>query len=167
MYVTSLHPLIKTPEVNGKCKWLRSKVCWSSLYDYPIEKKDGDISWRLLHNILVTPNSFHKWNVIPSPNCPWCPSEEGNIIHMMFLCKTTESLWNFTASKIILIRNNPKKLSLKQALIGYPLTTPPDRLCNFLLVLTKSTIYKSYMVVIKNQSPTIPAYLNIFKRRLQ
>jgi uncharacterized protein YcgL (UPF0745 family) len=165
IYQTCLDTFLQKPAITGKSVWTNKKINWNSLCSYPTEKRDADISWRLLHNALVTPRKFHQWKIIQSPNCPWC-HEDGNAMHMIFHCKQATQIWRYTATKIQVITETTE-LTLQQALSGFPPTTPAARLSNFLLTLTKSTIYKTYINLIKQESPPIPNYLTILRRRIQ
>lgn len=167
MYAASLKPLITKPEINGKSKITSSRVNWTALHAKPIDRRDSDISWRLLHDALVTPKKLHQWNIIPRRTCPWCPSKEGNIIHMMFQCTAAASLWTFASLKIKTILESHQPISLHRAMVGYHNATPQGRLCNLILSLVKSTLYRTYMNYIKEDAPPIPAYLQIFKNRIQ
>lgn len=165
-YLAALKPLTTKPQVNGETPWLGKKINWLSIQCYPIEKRDADITWRLLHNALVTPRKFFQWKIIPSPLCPWCQNQEGTAVHMFFKCSKVKQLWNFVTEKTKKI-SNLTELTYEQALLGFPPTDPSSRLSNFVLVLAKSTIYWSYMSVIKEANPHPPDYLSIFKRRIQ
>lgn len=165
LYQASLNFFLRKPEITGKIIWLDKKINWNPMYQYPIDKKDGDVSWRLMHNALVTPKKLNQWNIIPSQKCPWC-NHEGNVMHMIFHCDKTTPLWNFISQKVRIL-NQSLSLTHEEALIGFPPTTPSAKLANFLLTLGKSTIYRTYTNVIKEESPLPPSYLAIFKRRIQ
>lgn len=163
-YNAYLHKYLEKPEVTGKPKWLDKKITWTQLYTYPSDRRDSNTAWRLLHNALVTPRRLHQWKIIPSSLCTWC-QQEGNLPHMFFQCKEVKQLWNFVSRKIAAI-NNTQLPSYEQLLVGFPADTPAGKLSNFLLVLAKDTIYRSYMNVIKERNPPNPQYLSFFKRRL-
>lgn len=166
MYLSSLQPLITAPPVEGKSKLINKKIFWKSIYTGPSDKKDSDIAWRLLYDALVTPRKLQQWNVIQSKLCPWCTNKEGNVIHMIFLCKMTAPIWKYASTKIGTINETTSPLSFEQAVTGFPQLSPKSRLSNFLLTLVKSTIYRTYMNTIKDPVPAPPPYLKIFKRRL-
>lgn len=166
LYLTCLDNHLKKPQVNGKSMWLTQSFNWTSLYNHPIDRRDSDISWRLLHNALVTPKKLKQWNVIPSESCPWC-NEVGNIMHMIFHCNQTTQLWKHIFIKVKTINGSSTSLTYEQALTGFPPTTPASKLTNFILALAKSTIYRTFMNCIKEQTPPAPNYLAIFKKRIQ
>jgi exonuclease III len=165
MYQTCLFQLMQKPVISGKPIWVDKIINWTSLYNYPIDRRDSDISWRLLHNALVTPRRLKQWQVIISSLCPWC-QKEGNIMHMIFHCDQPTPLWKYVSSKIKII-NQGHSLTFEQALLGFPPVTPQAKLSNFLLSLVKSTIYRTYMNSIKEIESPKPNYLAIFKKRLQ
>lgn len=164
-YLTSLHTFLQKPHITGKTIWLDKKINWASLHCYPTERKDSDISWRLLHNALVTPRKLNQWKIINASKCPWC-DQDGNAMHMFFHCNKTTPLWNYVSRKIEII-NKSSALTCEQALIGFPSTNPASKLSNYLLALAKSTIYRTYMNLIKEEDPPPPNYLNILERRIQ
>lgn len=164
-YDSSLNHFLNQPEVTGKLTWLDKKISWTQLYCYPSDRRDSNTAWRLLHNALVTPRRLFQWKIIPSSLCQWC-QKEGNITHMFFQCNEVKPLWDFVSNKIAAI-NQTALPSYEQLLVGFPTSTPASRLSNFLLVLAKDTIYKSYMNVIKQAKPPNPQYLMFFERRLK
>ncbi len=166
VYHASLkHVMTNSPQVNGKSQWIKEKVNWKELFSYPTDRRDSDISWRLLHNALPTPKKLQQWKIISSAKCPWC-QEEGNIIHMIFLCKTVKQLWEKVSKRISTINPTIERLTFSQALAGFPSKTPSARQMNFLLNIAKSTIYRSYMNCIKDEAPQPPAYLQILEKRI-
>jgi len=165
LYQTSLQNYLQKPQVTGQANIINKKIEWKSLYTYPAEKKDGDVSWRLLHNALVTPKKFCQWQIVNSQQCPWC-DEEGNVIHMVYKCKQVSNLWKYVSHKIQII-NKCEPLTLDQAIMGFPPHSNERRLSNYLLILARSTIYRTYMNLIKEQLPATPHYLLIYKKRLQ
>lgn len=163
-YSTSLHFYLKNPEVTGKPTWTDKVINWNAIYKYPTDRRDSDITWRLLHNALVTPRRLNLWKVISTGQCPWC-NEEGNTMHMFLQCTQVKPLWNYVSSKIAII-NRSTLPNYEQLLVGFPANNPASNLSNFMIVLAKSTIYRSYMNVVKQQNPPIPCYLKLYKRRL-
>lgn len=166
LYLASLNSVLTKPEITGKSRITPEKINWTALYAPPIDRRDSDVSWRLLHDALVTPKKLQQWNVISEKNCPWCHNKEGDVIHMIFQCRAAAPLWTFASSKITTILGSQHPISLHQAIVGFPPTTSEGRLSNFLLSLVKSTIYRTYMNYIKEESPPLPAYLQIFKKRI-
>jgi hypothetical protein len=58
--------------VEGKCCWGPEKPMWTLVYQYRTESNDGDIAWRIMHNIIVTPQRLHQWKRRKQEDCPWC-----------------------------------------------------------------------------------------------
>lgn len=166
MYAACLKALLPPPEINGKSRITSEKINWPALYHQPIDRRDADVSWRLLHVALVTPRKLQQWRVITNSRCPWCPNHDGNVTHMIFHCKAAAPLWAFASRQIITILQFNKPITLHQAMAGFSPSTPQGRLANVVLSLVKSTIYRTYMNYIKEVSPPVPAYLQIFKNRM-
>jgi len=131
-----------------------------------VDRIDSNTTWRLLHNALTTPRRLHQWKIITSGSCLWCKEAQGNLMHMFFQCQLTKPIWNFVSTKLATINKSPLP-TYEQLLIGYPEENPRARLSNFILVLARSTIYRGYMSVAKEENPPNPNYLNIFKLRLK
>lgn len=164
-YEACLKPLISNPPITGKPFITDKKIDWTTIYSTPADKKDADITWRLFHNALVTPRRLHQWNILPSSNCPWCEEKEGHLMHMFLECTQTKTIWDFTANKIKALSS--KEITYEEALFGLPSSTQNSKICNYLLIMAKSTIYRTYMNIIKKPEPPQPSYLTILKRRLQ
>lgn len=166
LYQTVLsHTITRNPNVPESRPF--GKIIFTSFYCYPTEKKDSDVSWRLIYNCLVTPQKLFKWKIIQHQNCPWCPEEDGNVLHMIFHCKCTKALWISASKKMNQINGTNKKLTSDQALCGFQPNTPNHRLSNFILNLAKSTIYKTYSRLIKEDNPREPSYKTIFETRIK
>ncbi|KAJ1528786.1 hypothetical protein ONE63_007167 [Megalurothrips usitatus] len=167
LYQTILAQVLTKNPILSQSTILHKKVIFTSFYCFPTEKKDSDISWRLVHNCLITPKKLYDWNIIERSSCPWCPQEIGDILHMMFNCRTTKSLWNSASQKINKINNTNEKLSLERALCGFQPSSPSTRISNFILNLAKSTIYQTYSRLIKEDYPNEPNYKKIFEARIK
>ena len=152
--------------VNGQCYWKMGKPNWKGLYHYPILSKDGDIAWRILHNSIVTPEKLHQWGRRTTPDCPWCTGIRGTLDHMFLDCPAVKNIW-ISATTILNKLLGPHPLQKKLILYGYPqLNDTPQQLANYLLVLAKSTIYKTYMATNSTDRPTTD-YWRLFRLRLQ
>jgi hypothetical protein len=152
--------------VNGECHWQLGKPKWEAVYHHPILSKDGDVAWRILHNRIVTPQQLHKWGKRDTSDCPWCPGTTGTIDHMFFECPTAIAFWGHL-TKTLHDLLGPHPLQKRHILYGYPtLDTTPQQLANYLLVLAKTTIYKTYLATNStHQQP--PDYQRMFRMRLQ
>ncbi len=72
----------------SESKWLEvlgpgasPKGCWRSLYKPPIEKRSGDLQWRIVHGIIAT--NRHRAHLDPEVGvgCPFCSEQE-----TVFIC---------------------------------------------------------------------------------
>jgi hypothetical protein len=86
----------------------------------------------------------------------------------MFLdCPSVVDFWN-QLTKILHELLGPHQLQKKHILYGYPvLHTTPKQLANYLIVLAKSTIYKTFLAAGNNTHHHAPNYPRMFRLRLQ
>jgi zinc-binding in reverse transcriptase len=156
--------------LTGKCAWTDDPINWRSLYQLPIDGSDGDISWRFLHDRLVTPVRRHKWGVQPSPHCPWCITP-GTAMHMLFECPMTDRIWQIVRifhRKITNKSSIANLLPISVLINGLPSTDNNNTmLTNFLITLAKSTIYRTYSHYLRTANLPAPQYHTIFTRRLR
>lgn len=52
------------------------KGSWRSLYKRPIEKRVGDLQWRVVHGILATNRLLALLNISDDEGCPFCGVSE-------------------------------------------------------------------------------------------
>ena len=121
-------------------------IQWSSIYSPPISKKEGDLQFKLLHNILPSLPVLHHLNPAISPTCGWC-GDKGTIWHLFITCPSVQPLLNCLHS--LLHRLLPDLLlnfDLYWALIPCARGRKKEavRLSNFLIVSCKSVIYNLY-----------------------
>lgn len=74
-------------KVQGDCK-----PVWRLFYKPPLNKKTGDLQWRILHRALAVNYFVSKINPIVSPNCPFCPDPE-TVFHCFLDCKRLSPLF--------------------------------------------------------------------------
>lgn len=153
------------PSITGKCIWTEQEVVWDAAYETPSDSRDGDISWRLLHNRLVTPALLYKWRRREENRCPWCPLL-GSALHMMFQCPAVQEVWTAVINKINSVLGQ-RAANLPVLLCGYPGRSKSTALANFIVTLTKSTIYRTYIHYLRCNIEQAPNYLAIVKSRLQ
>jgi hypothetical protein len=85
---------------------------------------------------------------------------------MFFDCPTATSFWK-SLTKTLHEILGPHPLQKRHILYGYPtLNTIPQQLANYLLVLAKTTIYKTYTATNSTHQQT-PKYQRMFRMRLQ
>lgn len=113
LYAACLQKLLPAFSLNGQSAFTDQKADWSSIYAYPIDGGDGDVTWRFLHDRLVTPVRRHLWGVQASPDCPWCTGVKGTSIHMMLECSRVERIWRIVR---IFYRRINKKPSIANLL---------------------------------------------------
>jgi exonuclease III len=156
----------KHVEVKGECHWNLGKPNWKAVYHQPILSQDGDIAWRILHNRIVTPDLLHRWSKRQTDDCPWCPGDTGTFDHMFFDCPSVQNIWARLAH-ILHRLLGPHPLHKRIIMFGYSnLENTPHQLANYLLVLAKTTIYKTYMATHSTQDRTT-SYWRMFKLRFQ
>ncbi len=61
------------------------KGCWRTLYKPPIEKRSGDLQWRVVHGIIAT--NRHRAHIDPQvgEECPFCEVQE-TVFHLFLNC---------------------------------------------------------------------------------
>ncbi|TWW73519.1 Transposon TX1 uncharacterized 149 kDa protein ORF 2 [Takifugu flavidus] len=53
-----------------------ARPCWRVLYKPPLEKRTGDLQWRILHGAVALNALLSKMNNAVSDRCPFCPGRE-------------------------------------------------------------------------------------------
>ncbi|KAI4886392.1 hypothetical protein NFI96_001747 [Prochilodus magdalenae] len=61
------------------------KGSWRSLYKRPIEKRMGDLQWRLVHGILATNRHVARLDPLVGEGCPFCGVTE-TVFHLFLQC---------------------------------------------------------------------------------
>ena len=61
------------------------KGSWRSLYKRPIEKRMGDLQWRLVHGILATNRHVARLDPLVGEGCPFCGVTE-TVFHLFPQC---------------------------------------------------------------------------------
>ena len=70
-----------------------TKIQWTSIYSPPTSKKEGDLQYKLLHNILPSLQVLHHLNPAISSTCGWC-GDKGTICHLFITCPSIQPLLN-------------------------------------------------------------------------
>lgn len=80
-------------------KWIRSfgpnfplRDQWRSLYKFPIEKRSGDLQWRLINGAIATNRYVSHLNPAVTGECEFCGEEE-TVEHLFLNCKRLEELF--------------------------------------------------------------------------
>ncbi|KAL6467755.1 hypothetical protein MHYP_G00234320 [Metynnis hypsauchen] len=61
------------------------KGSWQSLYKRPIEKRVGDLQWRIVHGILATNRHVARLDPLAGDGCPFCGASE-TLFHVFVQC---------------------------------------------------------------------------------
>ncbi|MGH0176013.1 UNVERIFIED_CONTAM: hypothetical protein FKN15_071634 [Acipenser sinensis] len=70
---------------------------WRVLYKPPLDKRAGDLQWRLIHGILATGRLLHKIDPSISLECVFC-SEEETVFHAYSDCERLEPLFQLLSN---------------------------------------------------------------------
>ena len=123
-----------------------TKMNWLSIYQLPTPKKEADIQYRLLHNILPPLTVLHRLNPDISSFCGWC-GELGTIQHLFIECQRIQPSLNLLHNLLgNLLPSAKLNFDSYWALIPHARGRDKKviRLANFLIINLKSTIYSLY-----------------------
>ena len=143
-----------------------TKIIWTEIYAPPTVKKDGDTQYKLLHNVLPSLPVLHHFNDDISPECGWC-GEMGTIIHLFIQCPAIQESLNVLHELMTkLITNIHIDFDLYWALVPHASGRCREavRLCNFLIISFKSTIYWLYRT--RNISDPLVVWKSKLKNRI-
>ena len=122
------------------------RVAWSEIYQVPASKKDGDVQFKLLYNVLPSLAVLHHMNPNISSSCGWC-GERGTTLHLLFLCPLIQpalGLLHHLLSRLL----PTAKLNFELYWTLIPRVRgrcrETVRLSNFLIISLKSTLYWLY-----------------------
>ena len=123
-----------------------TRMNWSLIYQTPTPKKEADIQFRLLHNILPPLNVLHHLNPDISPFCGWC-GKIGTVQHLFIECRGIQPSLNLL--HYLLENLLPSvKLNFDMYWTLIPHARGRDktvvRLANFLIIGLKNVIYYLY-----------------------
>ena len=74
-----------------------TNIQWLSIYKLPSTKKEGDVQFKLLHNVQPSLPVLHHLNTDIPPSCGWC-GEKGTIEHLFITCPSIQPALNFLHS---------------------------------------------------------------------
>ena len=74
-------------------------IPWRAIYQPPTSKKEGDVQYKLLHNVLPSLPVLHHLNSNISSDCGWC-GERGTITHLFITCPSIQPALNLLYSLI-------------------------------------------------------------------
>ena len=123
-----------------------TNIQWNNIYRPPTSKKEGDLQFKLLHNIIPSLQVLQHLNPAISSTCGWC-GDEGTVCHLFITCPSIQPLLNCLHS--LLHRLLPEILlnfDLYWALIPCARGRNREavRLSNYLIVSCKYVIYNLY-----------------------
>ena len=138
-------------------------IPWRAIYQPPTSKKEGDVQYKLLHNVLPSLPVLHHLNSNISSDCGWC-GERGTITHLFITCPSIQPALNLLHSLISRLLPN-----LQLNFDIYWTLVPPARsrnkgavrLANYLSVSLKNVIYWLY----RTSNPSDP--LLVWQYRLK
>ncbi len=130
-------------------KWTRSfgpnfplREQWRSLYKFPLEKRSGDLQWRLINGAIATNRYVSRLDPAVRGECEFCGEEE-TVEHLFLNCKRLEELFKVlmewfrgfgeTFSESVFIGGVNYKMS-KKTILG---------LLNYVLGTAKLSIWKT------------------------
>ena len=68
-------------------------IPWKAIYQLPTSKKEGDVQFKLFHNILPSLTVLHHLNSVIPSSCGWC-GERGTIHHLFIICPSIQPALN-------------------------------------------------------------------------
>uniref|UniRef100_A0A3P9LKP2 Reverse transcriptase domain-containing protein n=1 Tax=Oryzias latipes TaxID=8090 RepID=A0A3P9LKP2_ORYLA len=71
--------------------------CWRSLYKAPVEKRVGDLQWRVVHGIIATNRYLVHLNPGAGDGCPFCSVAE-TVEHLFLQCQRLTGLFSLLRS---------------------------------------------------------------------
>jgi hypothetical protein len=116
--------------IEGKCCWRPENSMWTLVYQYPVNAQN--------YSHTTAPIAVEEKE---KEDCPWRINTDGTLIHMFLECSHATALWRQ-------LTRTPRHLIGTHNIViyGYSLSTSTaHQLINYLIILTKSTIYKTHM----------------------
>ena len=121
-------------------------INWTENYRLPSSKRDGDIQYKLMHNVLPSLAVLHHINPDIPSHCGWC-DERGTILHLFFFCESLQPTLNLLHRLLSCLLPNVKiNFELYWTLVSHARGRRREavRLSNFLITSLKSTFYWLY-----------------------
>ena len=154
---------MKTPWHENGVTRPTTSAQWKATYHQPISKKEGDVQFRLFHNILPSLPVLHHINPKFHRNCGWC-GQRGTCLHLFILCPRIQPALS-TLHKLLrrILPQTNWDFDLYWCLVPHAGDRPKEAvyLCNYLIVSLKATIYWLYC------SSNFKDVLLIWKYRIQ
>lgn len=74
--------------------------CWRSLYKHPIDKRTGDLQWRIVHGAIATNRYVVHIDPSVGVGCPFCKEVE-TVFHLFVQCARLNYLFSFLSQWFI------------------------------------------------------------------
>ena len=121
-------------------------IQWKNIHQLPTSKKEGDVQFKLLHNILPSLQVLRHIQPDFSPLCGWC-GDTGSLTHLFITCPAIQT--SLTLLHTLLQRLLPNltlDFTLYWTLVPHVKGRPREivRLSNYLIISLKSVIYWLY-----------------------
>ena len=66
---------------------------WNTIWSIQVPPKVRHFLWRASHKSLPTRQNLHRRHVIDDPICPSCNSKMETTLHIIWLCSTSQNVW--------------------------------------------------------------------------
>ena len=123
-----------------------NEINWKEAYELPSSKKEGDVQFKLFHNVLPSLPVLHHMNSNINPECGWC-GERGTIWHLFILCPSIQPTLTLLHTLISrLLPDVPLNFNIYWSLIPHARRRDKQavRIANYLIVSCKNVIYYLY-----------------------
>ena len=132
--------------------------------------RDGDLSWRMMHGVVATGSLLRKMHVRNDDLCPFCSCVD-NLFHIFYDCPRLLSLFKLLEFFIHNIFPELDVFPKEWWFYGVPylydfsLDRRKYRVCNWLIVLARKSVYDSRSNKLRSELPD--GVLYIFKSRVK
>lgn len=101
-------------------EWRRT---WLWINARPVSPREAETHWRLLHSVVITRTTLHRWNKSTPPTCVFCCDSPDTISHAFFSCAYSKEYWSRlleTLSNTLSTAFNTSTFSPDEILMGLP-----------------------------------------------
>ena len=134
------------------CKWNKllnldfdnetHRDAFKNIYRVTNVTKFRNFQFRLLHNKIFCNNVLYYWNLKESQKCDFCDFEKQDIIHLLYSCPTSYSVWQ-NLEHILKEIGESSMLIWNVSNIIYNLVHPKKgHIINTIVLLTKFYLYR-------------------------
>ena len=118
---------------------------WEEIYSIPykatIDTKHREFQWKILHRILYGNSSLYKMQLVDSPLCIFCKTENETLEHLFFRCKLISNFWMAIENSLKTEQILLSRLLEIEVLVGITKEIKYKNLINFLIIIAKRFIY--------------------------